>query len=132
MESFFRTLKVEEVYMFEYDSFEDDWKNSETIAVIKQYPESTKIHTNEPCAVYFRADKNPIMMPSKDNIYTKRINEAYEKQIEDILEEVKQNNGLIAFFDLGWGYLANEKEIASKYNLKLVKDTSDGAIYKVK
>jgi hypothetical protein len=109
----------------------NDWKNSETIAVINQCPERTKIYTNEPCAVYLRADKNPTMMPSKYNIYTKRINENYEKQIEKMLIEIKQNNGLIAFFDLGWGYLANEKEIASKYNLKLIKDTYDGALYEI-
>ena len=41
-------------------------------------------------------------------------------------------NGLIVLFDLRQYYLTEEKELLADYALILIKDTQDGAIYKVR
>ena len=40
--------------------------------------------------------------------------------------------GLLVFFDSGWIVFPNEEEIKNNFQQFLVKDTSDGAIYRIK
>ena len=48
------------------------------------------------------------------------------------MEEIKEKDGLLVFFDSGWIVFPNEEEIKNNFQQFLVKDTSDGAIYRIK
>ncbi|GAJ05311.1 unnamed protein product, partial [marine sediment metagenome] len=56
----------------------------------------------------------------------------YKEDLNMIMEEIKERDGLMVFFDGGWGPFPREEEVTNDYKLDLIKDTSDGAIYKIK
>lgn len=127
---FYGTL-VRSIYYNGQGYSSSEWSNSETIKEIKKLTDSVQIYTNEPDAVYILADKNPIIFPAIESIYTKKKNLNHDKQLDLMIESAKLKKGIIVFFDLSWGFLDNEKEMINKYPLKLIKDTGDGAIYTV-
>ena len=90
------------------------------------------IYTNDPDAIYLLQDENPIWLPIKNNIHTTRINSNYGKDLNKIMEEIKEKDGLLVFFDSGWTVFPNEEEIKNNFQQLLVKDTSDGTIYRIK
>ena len=113
-----------------YDSKE--WLKSDTIRELKDMNSTEEIYTNDPYAIYFYLDKNPNPFPTKINIYTDKKNINYIKDLNKTIEEIREKNGLIVLFDLRQYYLTEEKELLKDYKLILIKDTQDGAIYKVR
>ena len=108
------------------------WLKSDTIRELKGMNSNEEIYTNNPYAVYFYLDKNPNPFPTKINICTDKKNINYIKDLNKTIEEIKEKDGLIVLFDLGQYYLTEEKELLKDYALILIKDTQDGAIYKVR
>lgn len=109
-----------------------EWLKSDTIRELKGMNSTEVIYTNNPYAIYFYLDKNPNPFPTKINIYTAKKNINYIKDLNKTIEEIREKNGLIVLFDLRQYYLAEEKELLKDYKLILIKDTQDGAIYKVR
>lgn len=109
-----------------------EWVKSDTIRELKYMNLKEEIYTNEPFAIYFYLDKNPNPFPTKIDIYKDKENINYIKGLNKTIEEIKEKDGLIVLFDSGQYYLTEEKELLQNYKLILVKDTQDGAIYKVK
>jgi len=111
-----------------------NWYESETIKELKKIQEpQIPIYTNEPSAIYLFLDRNPTRLPAKNNIHTARVNPNYEKDLNKIMDEIKEKDGLIVFFDSGWySVFPKENEIKNNFQLLLVKDTCDGAIYRIK
>ena len=109
-----------------------EWLKSDTIRELKDMNSAEAIYTNNPYAIYFYLDKNPNPFPTKMNIYTAKKNINYIKDLNKTIEEIRGKNGLIVLFDLRQYYLAEEKELLKDYKLILIKDTQDGAIYKVR
>jgi MFS family permease len=109
------------------------WSRSETIEDLKRIPAANNpIYTNDPVAIYLFLGKNPNNLPVKYNSHTSRQNPNYKEDLNNIMEEIKERDGLLVLFDGGWGPFPEEQEIIEDYELYLIKDTSDGAIYKVK
>jgi len=109
-----------------------EWLKSDTIRELKDMNLTEEIYTNEPYAIYFYLDKNPNPFPTKIKIYTDKKNINYIKDLNKTIEEIKEKDCLIVLFDLRQYYLTEEKELLKDYALILIKDTQDGAIYKVK
>ena len=108
-----------------------EWVESDTIRELEGMDSAEMIYTNNPYIVYFYLDKNPNPFPTKINIYTAKKNINYIKDLNKTIEEIRKKNGLIVLFDISQYYLAEEKELLEDYELILIKDTQDGAIYKV-
>jgi hypothetical protein len=110
------------------------WLNSETIENLKEIPLQQKpIYTNEPHAIYLFLGINPHKMPIKYNLHTEKENPTYQKELDNIMGEIKEKDGFIVFFDYGlWIFPHESEELINDYNLYLIKDTSDGAIYQIK
>jgi len=109
-----------------------EWFNSDTIKELKSINSNEVIYTNNPCAIYFYLDENPNLLPTKINIYTNKKNINYTGDLNKTIEEIRKKDALIVLFDTGQYYLTEEKELLKDYELILIKDTQDGAIYKVK
>ena len=109
-----------------------EWLKSDTVRELKDMNSNEVIYTNNPYAIYFYLDKNPNPFPTKINIYTDKKNINYIKDLNKTIEEIREKNGLIVLFDSGPYYLTEEKELLKDYKLILIKDTQDGAIYKVR
>ena len=107
-------------------------KHYSTIRELKDLNSAERIYTNNPYAIYFYLDKNPNPFPTKINIYTAKKNINYTGDLNKTMEEIREKNGLIVLFDIRQFYLAEEKELLKDYKLILIKDTQDGAIYKVR
>ncbi|MCL4385785.1 MAG: glycosyltransferase family 39 protein [Cyanobacteria bacterium] len=109
-----------------------EWSKSDTIRELKVMNSNVAIYTNDPYAVYFYLDKNPNPFPTKINIYTNKKNANYTDDLNKTIEEIREKDALIVLFDSGQYYLTEEKELLKNYKLILIKDTQDGAIYKVR
>ena len=107
------------------------WLHSETIEYLKKIKLQDPIYTNDPPAIYLFLGRNPNKLPIKYNLHKKRENLNYQKELNEIMEEIKEKDGLYVYFDSGRWYFPSEKELADNYALCLIKDTSDGAIYKI-
>ena len=107
------------------------WYQSETIKELKKIQQAQiPIFTNEPPVIYLFLERSSINLPLV-NVHTERVNSNYQKDLNKIIEEIKDKNGLLVFFDRGWNYFPSEQEMNKNYKLYLIKDTSDGAIYKI-
>jgi hypothetical protein len=111
-----------------------NWYQSETIKELKIIQQAKiPIYTNEPGAVYLFMDRSSVYLPIKRNINTGSVNSNYQKDLNKIMEEIKEKDGLLVFFDSGWySFFPDENEVKNNFQLLLVKDTSDGAIYRIK
>jgi hypothetical protein len=110
-----------------------NWYQSETIKELKKIQQAQiPIYTNEPGAIYLFLDRSSVYLPIKRNINTGSINFNYQKDLNKIMEEIKEKDGLLVFFDSGWySFFPDENEVKDSFQLLLVKDTSDGAIYRI-
>ena len=114
------------------------WYNSETITeLIKIQNVNIPIYTNEPAVIYLFAERGSYQLPLKRNIHTNRENANFAKELENELAIIKDNNGIIVLFDGGWDIFPNKQEIneqaiKSGYEMELIKDSSDGEIFKIK
>lgn len=108
------------------------WYQSETIKELKKIQQvQIPIYTNEPAVIYLFLERSSIYLPQKYNGRTGRVNSNYQEDLNKIMEEVKEKDGLLVFFDQGWRVFPKEQEINKDYKLDLLKDTSDGAIYRI-
>jgi len=109
------------------------WIQSETISELEKIQETQDfIYTNEPAAVYLFTGRSSEMLPVKYNMRTDRVNSDYQNDLDAILKEIKEKNGLLVFFDRGWGSIPKEEETELDSDFYLFRDTADGAIYRVK
>jgi hypothetical protein len=109
-----------------------EWLKSDTIRELKDMNSNEVIYTNDPFAIFFYLDKNPNPFPTKINFYTNKNNNNYIKDLNKTIEEIRKKDALIVLFDTGQYYLTDEKELLTDYTMILIKDTQDGAIYKVR
>ncbi|MCL4385347.1 MAG: glycosyltransferase family 39 protein [Cyanobacteria bacterium] len=109
----------------------NDWKTSQTIEKLKEFPESTLIYTNEPDAVYILADRGSYMIPSKIDLYSHKANDSYSSQVEVMVKDLKSKKGILVLFKLGLGFLPKDSELKNELQLHLIGTYSDGAIYEV-
>jgi len=108
------------------------WYQSETVKELEKMQVQIPIYTNDPTAIYLLLGRNPNHLPIKHNGHTGRENSNYQNDLNKIMEEIKEKDGLIVLFDGGWGDFPNEEKLNKDYKLYLIKDTSDGAIYELK
>ncbi|MHB1347182.1 MAG: glycosyltransferase family 39 protein [Candidatus Humimicrobiaceae bacterium] len=107
------------------------WRTSETIEGLKKLPESILIYTNEPIAVYILSNRPSKMVPSKTDLQTQKKNDSYLREVKEMEEQLKKENGIIVIFDNGLGFLAKEEDL--KYDLNLIpfEFFDDGFFYKI-
>ena len=108
------------------------WFNSPTIEHLKKIQQpQTPIYTNDPFAIYLLLGRNPNPLPKKYNTHKDKKNLNYPEELDKIIEEIKEKDGLYVYFDYGTWVFPNEKEITQNYEGHLIKDTTDGGIYKI-
>lgn len=108
------------------------WRNSETIAYIKENPDLRGVYSNGPDVIMFLTGKNAVMIPKKTNPNTRKPNNNYEKQLNQMYSQCKADKAIIVYLEgFGWRwYLPSFKELESKSENSLVlKKFRDGVIY---
>lgn len=109
----------------------ESWSQSETIKELEKFKQNP-IYTDDPAAIYLLLGRNPNYLPTKFNIHTGRTNSDLQEDLDKTMEEIIEKDGIIVFFDDGfYDSIIQEKELTKVQRLELIKNTPDGAIYKI-
>jgi len=111
--------------------YRKDWRTSETIAGIKELPESILIYTNEPCAIYILTNRPSKMIPSAIDIQTKKPNVNYLSELKKMEDEVNTKKGIIIIFKTGLSFFIKEKDLKNDIILQPVMSFKDGTFYEI-
>jgi len=73
------------------------------------------------------------MIPAKANATTRKENENYQEQLNQMIRECKEGKALVVFFTrIAWrGQLPSKEEIESMGNIPVAVRLKDGVIYGV-
>lgn len=73
------------------------WKNSPSLNFIKNLNKPYKIYSNHPPAVYLISNKISLYLPVKKNYITLELNQNYDKNFNQMIDEVKEGKAIIHF-----------------------------------
>jgi hypothetical protein len=107
------------------------WKESETIARIRNLPNSIPIYSNGYDAIYYLTNRPAIYLPEKVKHGTGRDNENYEAEVQSMGRVLKEGSGVLVYFNKfpeRW-FLPSESELKQQLKLRGVETNSDGSIY---
>jgi hypothetical protein len=111
------------------------WLNSETISALDRFKSSTILYTNAPLTVETYWGEQVSWIPRKFNSLNKYIwsNDSYETEIAKMESNLRENGGLVVYFDKGNGEgYPTYKELEEILSLGPPHRFSDGFIYEVK
>lgn len=109
------------------------WKESETIAHIKNLPAGVPIYSNGYDAIYYLTQRPAIYLPEKVKHSTGRENENYDAEVESMGKALQERSGLLVYFNTfpeRW-FLPLESELRSQLPLTEMVAAPDGSLYKV-
>jgi hypothetical protein len=107
------------------------WKESETIARVKNLPAGVTIYSNGYDAIYYLTGRPAIYLPEKTNHNTGRPNEHYETEVEKMRRDLEQGNTVLVYLKAlpeRW-FLPSEAELVQRLRPRSVKPTVDGSIF---
>lgn len=110
-----------------------EWRNSETIRLVKALPSGIPIFTNGSDVVYILTDRMAWIIPRKVRASTKKDNANYLSELDEMKSQLENSNGVLVYFDrVNWRwYLPSEDELKEQLPLRLLTKGSDGSIYEI-
>ena len=107
-----------------------EWKNSETIAFLKQIPNDRKIYSNGYDIVSFMTEKKVKTIPREVNPNTSLPNQDFAKELEGMCINIGKGDLFVYFFKINWRwYFPTLDEIEKNCKLTVIQHFSDGIIY---
>lgn len=107
------------------------WKESETIARVKNLPGGVSIYSNGYDAIYYLTGRAAMYLPEKTNHNTGRRNDNYEAEVEKMRRHLEQGNVVLVYFKRlpeRW-FLPSEAELVQRLRPRSVEPTEDGSIF---
>jgi hypothetical protein len=107
------------------------WRESETIARIRNLPVGVPIYSNGYDAVYYFTGRPAIYIPEKINHATGRQNENYESEVKKMSTDLKQRNAALVYFHTlpeRW-FLPSEAELVQRVKPRRAESNLDGSIF---
>jgi len=107
-----------------------NWKDSETIARIRSLPSAVPIYSNGYDAIYYLTHRPAILIPEKVSFVTGQPNQNYEAELEKMSTALKDQKGVLVYFNTlseRW-YLPAESELKSQLSLTEIAKAPDGSI----
>lgn len=106
------------------------WVHSPIMAAVRKLPARTIIYTNAPDASYLLADRAPASVPETEDFSTLKRNPRLGAQLTEIGHTLSTRGGVVVYVrGLGRDYLPSEASLVQVLRLRLIRQTSDGAIY---
>ena len=108
------------------------WNYSNIIAYLSEdFHEVRTIYSNGPDVIRFLTGKEAVMIPVKVSTGTRRVNEDYEEELNQIIQECSEGKALIVYLNaITWRwYLPSIEEVEATDNLPVLRKTQDGMIY---
>ncbi|MEP6913255.1 MAG: hypothetical protein ABI923_10900, partial [bacterium] len=107
------------------------WKESQTIAQVRVLPPGTAIYSNGYEAIYYLTGRPAIYLPEKVIHNTGRANQNYDVELERMKTDLKENHGVLVYFNTlpeRW-FLPAESELITQLPLREIMRFRDGSIY---
>jgi hypothetical protein len=107
------------------------WKESKTIAGVRNLPAGVPIYSNGYDAIYYLTRRPAIYLPERVIHGTGRANENYTTGVERMGKALKERDGRLIFFHTlpeRW-FLPSEDELKQQLKLRSVEMNSDGSVY---
>ncbi len=107
------------------------WKESETIARVKNLPAGVSIFSNGYDAIYYLTNRPAMYLPEKVKHSTGRENGNYAAEVESMGKELKERSGRLVYFNTlpeRW-FLPAEVELKRRLSLRSVETNVDGSVY---
>jgi hypothetical protein len=109
---------------------ESRWVHSPIIAAVRALPKRTVVYTNAPDAAYLLANRALSSVPEAEDFSTLKLNPRLGEQLAEIRRTLATRGGVVVYVrGLGRDYLPSEASLVRELRLRLVRETSDGAIY---
>ncbi len=106
------------------------WVESPTMAAVRALPARTVIYSNAPDAIYLLAHRATASVPEVEDFSTLELNARLAAQLAELRRTLAARGGLLVYVrGLGRDYLPSETSLVRELQLRLVRETSDGAIY---
>jgi hypothetical protein len=107
------------------------WAISPILNFVKKMPRDTIIYTNGPDALSLFDDRNTSLIPAIMDPVTRRQNNQFKSQVDQMREELARKNGVVVYFDLvfwRW-YLPRKEDLAQYLHLDFLYRGTDGTVY---
>jgi hypothetical protein len=109
---------------------EPRWVHSPIMAALRALPPRTVVYTNAPDAGYLLADRVTSSVPEEVDFSTLERNPRLDAQLAEIRRTLSARGGVLVYVrGLGRDYLPSEASLVRRLPLRLVRQTSDGAVY---
>ena len=107
------------------------WIYSETIAAVKSTAPGVPIYSNGYDAIYYLTGRRAILIPEKIVHGTGRPNPNYEKEVETMVDDIMDHDGVLVYFHKlpERSYLPSEEELRERVHLQVFA-LNDGSILK--
>jgi len=107
------------------------WKESETIARVKNLPAGVSIYSNGYDAIYYLTGRPAICLPEKISHNTGLPNPNYQTEVEKMGTALKEYNALLVYFHTlpERSFLPSEAELVQQLNLRRVESNRDGSVF---
>jgi hypothetical protein len=111
----------------------DRWASSPVMAAVRALPKDTIIYSNAPDAIYLLDGRSTSSVPELDDFSTRKRNARFPAQLGEISHTLSSRGGFVVFVrGLHRAYLPSEAALVRDLSLRLVRNTSDGAIYSLR
>jgi hypothetical protein len=107
------------------------WKNSASIAFVRDAPADVPIYSNGYDAIYYLTGRRTFYLPEKIIHGTGRPNPYYEEELKKMASDLQEHDGDIVYFNTlseRSSFLPSESELKSRLPL-ISRKTADGTIY---
>jgi hypothetical protein len=109
------------------------WRESPTLAALRNYPADQVVYTNAPEALYLYTQRSARVLPKKYESANQRPNDNYDQELIQLKEQILDEGGIIVYFDpLIRSTLPSANEILEILELKVLEQTADGVIYGIR
>lgn len=107
------------------------WQRSEIVFYFAENRDINVIYSNAPGILWFLTGEESISIPGKASPYTHLSNQAYEKQLRQMLEECREGKALIVYLHgvPGRWFLPSMDELEVQGDLPVIQRFEDGVIY---
>jgi hypothetical protein len=105
------------------------WRNSETLAIIRQSEPDKPIFTNSPEAVYLHTGISAQSLPKKFETATQQLNENYDFDMQYIHTEMPNGAYLVLFDAIPQVAFSGREELMQELSPHPVVQMDDGVIY---
>lgn len=105
------------------------WRQSETVAAVRELPEEVVIFSNAPEAIDLLAGREALALPRKNNAMLGIQNAGYENEIAAVTQAVAAGAVVVYFDALMDRPVTSASELASRTSLAPLQHTADGLIF---